>query len=149
MVGALVVGRRVPARLQWAAVTVGSLLFAANAMLLWGWVEDSSSYARIFLPAGLLGGLGIGVVVTALSTAASAGLPPGRFAAGTGLLMTARQLGGALGVAATAALLTGAGTGAGAGDHWRGVFMLIALTALGAALAGCWMRVSGRNRRGG
>ncbi|MBT2470167.1 MFS transporter [Streptomyces sp. ISL-66] len=144
MAGALVVGRRVPARLHWAAVTVGSLLFAANAVLLWGWVEDSASYAQIFLPAGLLGGLGIGMVVTALSTAASAGLPPQRFAAGTGLLMTARQLGGALGVAATAALLTGAG----AGDHWRGVFLLVALTALGAAFAGGSMRLGGQARPG-
>ncbi|WP_405487114.1 MFS transporter [Streptomyces sp. NBC_00096] len=146
MAGALVVGRRVPARFQWAAVTVGSLFFAANALLLWGWVDDSASYAQIFLPAGLLGGLGIGTVVTALSTTASAGLPPQRFAAGTGLLMTARQLGGALGVAGTAALLTGAG--AGAGEHWRGVFLLIALTSLGAAAAGCTMRLSGRTRPG-
>lgn len=133
--GALVVGRRVPARLQWAAVAVGSLLFAANALLLWGWADASTSYAQVFLPAGLLGGLGIGVVLTALSTAASATLPPERFAAGTGLLMTARQLGGALGIAATAALLTGAG------DHWRGVFLLTAVAALGAAAVGCAMRV--------
>ncbi|MFZ3473945.1 DHA2 family efflux MFS transporter permease subunit [Streptomyces sp. 4.24] len=140
MAGALVVGRRVPARLQWAAVTAGSLIFAANALLLWGWAADSTSYAQIFLPAGLLGGLGIGVVVTALSTVASAGLPPQRFAAGTGLLMTARQLGGALGIAATAALLTGTGAGAGAGEHWRGVFLLTALAALGAAAAGWTMR---------
>ncbi|MFE9560702.1 DHA2 family efflux MFS transporter permease subunit [Streptomyces sp. NPDC006487] len=139
MAGALVVGRRVPARFQGAAVTVGSLLFAANALLLWGWVGESSSYARIFLPAGLLGGLGIGVVVTALSTTASAGLPPQRFAAGTGLLMTARQLGGALGVAGTAALLTGSGPG----DHWRGVFLMIAFAALGSAVAGASMRLSG------
>lgn len=138
MAGALVVGRRVPARLQGAAVTVGSLLFAANALLLWGWAGESTSYAQIFLPAGLLGGLGIGVVVTALSTTASAGLPPQRFAAGTGLLMTARQLGGALGVAGTAALLTGSGPG----DHWRGVFLLIAFSALGAAVAGASMRLS-------
>ncbi|MFC9295329.1 DHA2 family efflux MFS transporter permease subunit [Streptomyces sp. NPDC057011] len=137
MAGALVVGRRVPAHRQWAAVTVGSLLFAANALLLWGWVDASTSYAQIFLPAGLLGGLGIGVTLTALSTAASAALPPQRFAAGTGLLMTARQLGGALGVAATAALLTGAG------DHWRAVFLTAAVAALGAAAAGCSMRVRG------
>lgn len=143
MAGALVVGRRVPARLQWAAVTVGSLLFAANALLLWGWVGESTSYAQIFLPASFLGGLGIGTVVTALSTTASAGLPPQRFAAGTGLLMTARQLGGALGVAGTAALLTGSG----AGDHWRGVFLLIALTALGGAAAGASMRLSGPTER--
>ncbi|MFZ3493453.1 DHA2 family efflux MFS transporter permease subunit [Streptomyces sp. 5.8] len=142
MAGALFVGRRVPARLQWAAVTAGSLLFAANALLLWGWVGESTSYAQIFLPAGLLGGLGIGVVLTALSTAASAGLPPQRFAAGTGLLMTARQLGGALGVAGTAALLTEGGSG----DHWRGVFLLIALSALAATVAGAAMRLSGRAR---
>ncbi|MFG2981525.1 MFS transporter [Streptomyces sp. NPDC048258] len=142
-VGALVVGRRVPARRQWAAVTVGSLLFAANALLLWGWAGASASYAQVFLPAGLLGGLGIGVTLTALSTAASATLPAQRFAAGTGLLMTARQLGGALGVVATAALLAGAGAGAGgqAGEHWRGVFLLAALGALGAAAVGCSMRV--------
>lgn len=138
--GALLVGRRVPARLQWAAVTVGSLLFAANALLLWGWAGQSTSYAQIFLPAGLLGGLGIGVVVTALSTVASAGLPPQRFAAGTGLLMTARQLGGALGIAGAAALLTGSGQG----EQWRGVFLLTAISALGAAVAGATMRVNGQ-----
>ncbi|MFD0374511.1 DHA2 family efflux MFS transporter permease subunit [Streptomyces sp. NPDC127112] len=134
MAGALVVGRRVPPRLQWAAVVLGSLLFAANALLLWGWAAHSTSYAQVFLPAGLLGGLGIGTALTALSAAASATLPPQRFAAGTGLLMTARQLGGALGVAATAALLTGDG------DRWSGVFLLTALTALGAAAAGWSMR---------
>ncbi|WP_329377244.1 DHA2 family efflux MFS transporter permease subunit [Streptomyces sp. NBC_01351] len=143
MAGALVVGRRVPARLQWAAVTVGSLLFAAGALLLWGWADASTSYAQIFLPAGLLGGLGVGVTLTALSTAASATLPPQRFAAGTGLLMTARQLGGALGIAATAAVLTGAG------DHWRGVFLLAAVAALGAAAAGWSMRAGGGSGRAG
>ncbi|MFG2878888.1 hypothetical protein ACGFYU_28455 [Streptomyces sp. NPDC048337] len=56
--------------------------------------------------------------------------------------MTARQLGGALGVAATAALLTGAG------DHWRAVFLLAALAALGAAVAGCSMRVRSGVRKG-
>ncbi|WP_407836369.1 DHA2 family efflux MFS transporter permease subunit [Streptomyces sp. DSM 116496] len=139
MAGSLFVGRRVPNRLHWAAVTVGSLLFAANALLLWGWVGESTSYARIFLPAALLGGLGIGAVLTALSTTASAGLPPQRFAAGTGLLMTARQLGGALGVAGTAALLTGGDPG----EHWHGIFLLIALSALAAAVAGASMRISG------
>ncbi|MFJ8016015.1 DHA2 family efflux MFS transporter permease subunit [Streptomyces sp. NPDC096339] len=141
MAGAMVVGRRVPARLQWAAVVAGSLLFAANALLLWGWAAVSTSYAQVFLPAGLLGGLGIGVALTALSTAASATLPPERFAAGTGLLMTARQLGGALGVAATAALLTGAG------DRWRGVFLMVAVAALGAAAAGWSMRAGARVSR--
>ncbi|MET9319752.1 hypothetical protein ABZX75_06070 [Streptomyces sp. NPDC003038] len=90
-----------------AAVTVGSLLFAANALLLWGWTEASTSYAQIFLPAGLLGGLGI---------------------------------------AATAALLTGAG--ADGGEQWRGVFLLAALSALGAAAAGCSMRVRSRVKQG-
>ncbi|MFE2328520.1 DHA2 family efflux MFS transporter permease subunit [Streptomyces sp. NPDC059385] len=141
MVGALVVGRRVPARLQWVAVVVGSLLFAVNALLLWGWVADSTSYAQVFLPAGLLGGLGIGVALTALSTAASATLPPQRFAAGTGLLMTARQLGGALGIAATAALLTGSG------DRWDGVFLMVAIAAAVAAVAGWSMRGDARFSR--
>ncbi|MFI5765433.1 DHA2 family efflux MFS transporter permease subunit [Streptomyces sp. NPDC051563] len=141
MAGALVVGRRVPARLQWAAVTVGSLLFAANGLLMWGWVAESTSYAQIFLPSALLGGLGIGVVLTALSTTASAGLPPQRFAAGTGLLMTARQLGGALGVAGTAALLTRGGPG----EHWSGIFLLIGLSSLAAAVVGAAMRLSGRS----
>ncbi|MFE4260824.1 DHA2 family efflux MFS transporter permease subunit [Streptomyces sp. NPDC056883] len=139
MAGSLFVGRRVPHRLHWAAVTVGSLLFAANALLMWGWAGESTSYAQIFLPAALLGGLGIGSVLTALSTTASAGLPPQRFAAGTGLLMTARQLGGALGVAGAAALLTGGGPG----EDWHGIFLLIALSALAAAVVGASMRLSG------
>ncbi|MFD6323323.1 hypothetical protein ACFWOL_10705 [Streptomyces sp. NPDC058442] len=48
---------------------------------------------------------GIGAALTALSNAATAVPPPQRFASGTGLPMTSRQLGGALGIAALAAIL--------------------------------------------
>ncbi|MEV7419771.1 MFS transporter [Streptomyces sp. NPDC089919] len=132
--GALLVGRLVPARLRWAVVTGGALVFAVNCLLLWRWAEGSDGYAQVFLPAGLLGGLGIGTALTALSTAASAALPPTRFAAGTGLLLTTRQLGGGLGVAATAALLGRDAQG------FPAVFLMCGLTALAAAAAGVAMR---------
>ncbi|MFF5449255.1 DHA2 family efflux MFS transporter permease subunit [Streptomyces sp. NPDC012888] len=131
MAGSLVVGRKVPPHLQWAALATGTLLFAANALLMWAWADTSTSYAQVFLPAGLIGGLGVGVALTALAALGSRSLPPQRFAAGTGLLMTSRQLGGALGIAAMAALLTG-GTG-GTDGSWEHVFLLCALTSLAAA----------------
>ncbi|MGW1598757.1 MFS transporter [Streptomyces sp. NPDC002343] len=103
--GAIVVGRRVGPAGQWAAVAVGSALFGASCAGMYLLLGTERSYAAVWLPLGVLAGVGIGAALTAISNAATASLPPQRFASGTGLLMTTRQIGGALGIAALAAIL--------------------------------------------
>ncbi|MFE6776320.1 MFS transporter [Streptomyces sp. NPDC057702] len=104
-VGATVVGRRVGPQAQWAAVAVGSALFGAACAAMYFLLGTEREYLALWLPIGVLAGLGIGAALTAISNAATASLEPHRFASGSGLLMTTRQVGGALGIAALAAIL--------------------------------------------
>ncbi|MBW5251995.1 MFS transporter [Streptomyces sp. P01-B04] len=104
-VGALVVGRRVAPRAQWAAVAVGAGLFGISCAAMYLLLGTEKEYAAVWLPIGVVAGVGIGAALTAISNAATASLEPQRFASGTGLLMTTRQIGGALGIAALAAIL--------------------------------------------
>lgn len=104
-VGAIVVGRRVAPRAQWAAVLFGSALFGLSCAAMYLLLGTERQYTAVWLPIGVLAGLGIGAALTAISNAATASLEPQRFASGTGLLMTTRQIGGALGIAVLAAIL--------------------------------------------
>ncbi|MGC5364878.1 DHA2 family efflux MFS transporter permease subunit [Streptomyces sp. DT24] len=104
-VGALVVGRRVGPRAQWAAAAGGSVLFGASCAAMYLLLGTERQYAALWLPIGIVAGVGIGAALTAISNAGTASLAPQRFASGTGLLMTTRQVGGALGIAALAAIL--------------------------------------------
>jgi hypothetical protein len=71
-------------------------------------VGEDPAFLTLWLPAGALLGVGMGAVTTGLSAAAALSVPPARFAAGVGLNQTARQVGGALGVAGMATILAGA-----------------------------------------
>jgi len=59
---------------------------------------------QAWVPAGILGGGGIGVILTTLGTTAVGSVPPQQFATGIGMNLTARQTGGALGIAILAAV---------------------------------------------
>ena len=105
-VAAAVTGRVVDKRGQRVAVVGGALLLAAVGV----WVYDALGPARDFLgfwlPAGVLCGAGMGIGAVGLSAAAPMAVAPSRYAAATGLNLTARVVCGALGVAALAAILT-------------------------------------------
>ncbi|MFA1550230.1 DHA2 family efflux MFS transporter permease subunit [Actinomadura chokoriensis] len=94
-----------PAGHRWL-IAAGTVLFAAGTGLNG---SDLFLYEVRFwdawVPVGVLCGAGVGLVMTAVSAAAATALPPPRFAAGLGLSLTVRQLGGALGIAGLAALL--------------------------------------------
>ncbi|WP_280488640.1 MFS transporter [Nocardia farcinica] len=130
MITATAAGRiTAPAVRRWAGV-LGALLFAAAAL----WMSSDSfgpdpALWTAWIPAGVLGGGGIGLVLTALGTAAAAALPPEQFAAGIGMNLTARQVGGALGVAVMAAVLA-----AHPGDALTGLHTHFAVCAAIAAL---------------
>ena len=85
---------------------VGGLLFAASFAWILATVDTSPNYAASFLPGFMIGGAGVGLTLGTLPAAATAALPPSRFATGTAVFSMARQLGSAIGVAILVALLS-------------------------------------------
>ncbi|MBC3843178.1 MFS transporter [Streptacidiphilus sp. 4-A2] len=136
--GAMVVGRRIGPDKQWLAVLTGSALFAGACVLMYTLFGSEHRYLELWLPVGVLAGVGIGVALTGLSTAAARSLAPERFASGTGLLMTSRQAGGALGIAGLAAILQHSGL---IGPHgYLQAFLGSAVCAAVAAVAAVTIR---------
>ena len=130
-VAAIIAGR---ARSPRTTAVTGALLMAATGLLLALTLPTHGDFLAYWLPLGLVLGAGMGLVTTGTSTAAALSLPPRSFAAGTGLNQTARQVGGALGIATLATLVRAGGTGRVA--TFEHVYLFCALTVLGAAVVG-------------
>ncbi len=94
-------------------------------------------YLEIWLPGTLVVGLGIGLTFPVLSAAAVSSLHPQRFAVGSAVNQTARQVGGALGVAVLVVIL---GTPTGAVDalsHFHLLWWFVAAMAAASGLVCC------------
>ncbi|MFD7239137.1 DHA2 family efflux MFS transporter permease subunit [Streptomyces syringium] len=125
---------------QRVAVVVGGILFAVQCGIWMIGLESKPDFLVIWLPATLIGGVGIGAVMTGLSSASATALPPRLFAAGAGLATTARQVGAALGTAAFAALMAVLGGESGKTlDGFRQVFVMCTVLAALAAVAALWL----------
>lgn len=114
-------------------IAAGSLLFAGSA--LWqGWaLSTTPAYWTGFLPAWVLGGVGVGLAMPNLLAAATATLPPAQASTGGGIVTMARQVGLALGVSMLVTLVGGSNPAAGFTRAWYAValgMLLAALTAL-------------------
>jgi EmrB/QacA subfamily drug resistance transporter len=83
----------------------GALIFAAGMLLLRARVGLHPDYLADWFPAALLSGIGVGLTLPTLGSAAAASLPPERFGAGSAVASTARQIGTVLGVSLLIALL--------------------------------------------
>ncbi len=81
-----------------AVLVAGPLAFAAG-MLLYAGVSVDGTYLADVLPGSMLVGLGLGLSFTGATIAATSGVPPERQGLASGLLTTAQQVGGALGLA--------------------------------------------------
>ncbi|WIV53400.1 MFS transporter [Amycolatopsis nalaikhensis] len=122
-------GRFGPRPLMAAGLALGALGML-NLVLLNG----NSGYAAL-LPTLLGLGVGMGLLTTAVVTAAVGGIPPERAGVASGINNTARQAGGALGVAVLGALVGEPGGGFLAGLHEVGwVAGALWLVALGVTL---------------
>jgi EmrB/QacA subfamily drug resistance transporter len=110
----------------------GAVALAAAGLLCVAALPADPSFVAFWLPAGVLIGIGTGTITTGISTAAALSVAPERFAAATGLNQTARQIGGALGVAALAAILDGR-TGEGPGP-FADVYLMCTLATAGIGL---------------
>jgi EmrB/QacA subfamily drug resistance transporter len=83
----------------------GGLLFAAGCVVFATATGATPHYAREFLPATLLTGTGVGLSFAAWGSAAVAELPPSRFATGSAISATSRQIGAVLGIAVLVAVI--------------------------------------------
>ena len=109
-----------PSLAAWLTAKTGSarlpLLLGGLALMLstnlMSRLVGSSSDVRLLLTFGLFG-LGMGMVNSQISVAAVAGMPPGQAGLASGIASASRQLGQALGVAVTGALLTAKARGGG------------------------------------
>jgi EmrB/QacA subfamily drug resistance transporter len=90
---------------------IGAVLFASGGLLWVSSIGFAADYASTFLPGMLIGGAGVGLVIPSLTSAATAALPPERFATGSAVLSMSRQIGVALGVAVLVSIVGTPGPG--------------------------------------
>jgi EmrB/QacA subfamily drug resistance transporter len=110
----------------------GSLLFAAGTAFFALAMDGTSDWASELLPGQILTGAGVGFSFAAWGSAAVAGLPADRFATGSAVLATLRQVGAVLGIAVLVALLEAASPTDPVGTY-KDAWTLMAATALLAA----------------
>jgi hypothetical protein len=137
-VAAGAIGQRIETRGQRASILLGGLMWAAVGLWLVLRLGTEPSFLSVWLPAGLVGGAAMGAIGVGISTAAVTACPPERYAAATGLNLTARQVGGALGVACLAVILRGAAPGD--IDPYLAVFLFCSLGAAAGGLLGLGAR---------
>lgn len=95
----------------------GGFVLAGVATIGLGRLEAGSPYAEAW-PWYLLNGLGYGLLVPAVSSAAMATIPPERSGVGSGILNSSRQIGAAIGLAALGSISVA--TASGAWREWLG-----------------------------
>ena len=83
---------------------VGAVLLSFGTFMLTVTMGPEPAYLTHYLPWMIITGIGVGCSMSTLSSSASAFLPPSRFAMGSALNTTARQVGSALGAALAGSL---------------------------------------------
>ena len=134
-VGVSRVARGVAPRLL---VAGGGLVMAASGLVIGLVLPSSPDFWHLWLPLGVTVGAGMGAISVGVSSAAALSAPPVEFAAATGLNVAIRQVGGAVGVAGMAVLLTHSdpyGT-----DGYGHVYLVCSALALAVAAVG-WLLV--------
>jgi EmrB/QacA subfamily drug resistance transporter len=96
---------RVADRYGYRVVTLPGIVVYAIGVSLFLRVGIHPSYLGSWLPATVVMGAGVGLASPALAAAAASALPPARFATGTAINASARQIGGVLGIAILVAIL--------------------------------------------
>ncbi len=128
------VGGRLADRFGQRIVAVpGGLVFASGALVLLLATGAHAAYLTTFLPGVLLTGTGVGLSFSAFSSAAVAELPHARFATGSAISATSRQVGAVVGIATLIAVL-GTPAPAQALQAFHRAWLLMAATGATAGL---------------
>jgi EmrB/QacA subfamily drug resistance transporter len=121
-------------------VAAGSAIIAASTAALALLIDTEPHFWTLWFPAGTVMGIGIGLATVGISTAATLSIAPQHFAAATGMVMAARQIGGGLGIAATAVIIAEVG-GRGA-EPYAAVYWFATAINVAAAAAGLALRIA-------
>ena len=93
-------------------VAAGGLAFAVGSLWTLLRVTPEPDYLGVILPAQLCTGLGVGLLIPALTSSVGTFLPSTQWGSGSSLVNSARQVGAVLGVAAVVTIVGTASTGA-------------------------------------
>ncbi len=117
----------------------GSTCFALGLGSYLVLVGPTPDYLGSWLPGTLLVGVGVGFTFPVLSAAAVSSLPPARFAVGSAVNQTARQIGGALGISVLVALIGSTATSTDPLAGFQRLWTFAAITAATSGVIGSFM----------
>lgn len=123
------------------ATLFGLFVFAVCCVWMIYGLTEEPAFLTFWLPAAFLAGTGMGATTMGTSASAAMSAPPVKFASGSGLNTTARQFGGALGIAAMATILDQSSPGRNGIDAYTNVYVFCAvLLVLAFVTAAIWLR---------
>jgi EmrB/QacA subfamily drug resistance transporter len=117
----------------------GASCFAIGLATYIAFVTATPNYLATWLPGTLLVGIGIGFTFPVLSAGAVSALPPARYAVGSAVNQTTRQIGGALGIAVLVALIGSQRQLADPVDGFHQLWAFSATTAVAAGVIGSFI----------
>jgi EmrB/QacA subfamily drug resistance transporter len=124
-------------------ILVGCGSFAIASFYWFFNLGDEPLYLIGFLPGSIFSGIAVGTAQAGFLARGTASLSPREYSAGSGILNTSRQVGGALGVAVLVSV-TGAATSS---SDYRLAFLVTACTSLAAGF--CALALDARANTGG
>jgi EmrB/QacA subfamily drug resistance transporter len=131
------IGHRLAARIPIGVVVAsGCVAFGIGALVIAASAGRQPAFATEFLPGWLIGGLGVGLALPAILSAATSDLPPQHAATGSGVVSMSRQIGTAIGVSVLVAVLgTPTSYGAAHTAFQHGWWALALISAVGGVSA--------------
>lgn len=111
-------------------IVAGTLVFAASALWQAWTLTPTPAYLTQFLPAWILGGVGVGLAMPNLLAAATSTLPAAQTSTGGGVVTMARQVGLALGITVLVTILGTADLETGFTRAWYAVALGMGATTL-------------------
>ncbi len=112
----------------------GFVVYALGVLWYVARVHLAAHYLSLWLPGTLIVGLGIGLTFPVLSAAAVSSLQRERFSVGSAVNQTARQIGGALGVAILVVILGTPKSAPAALENFHHLWMFVTLMAISAGV---------------
>ena len=112
---------------------LGGIVFGLGFLLRWAVTSGTSHYLSQWLPVVITTGIGVGLLMPSLASAAVHGLPQHRLGVGSAVNQAIRQVGFVLGVAVTIAVVDSA-QGSGALAVFQPMFLLLAVGGFLTAL---------------
>jgi EmrB/QacA subfamily drug resistance transporter len=112
----------------------GGIVFALASLWFLTILGDQPHYLTHYLPGTVVGGLGVGLILPAITSLAASTLPPARLATGIGVQTTFRQIGAALGLASFVAIVGSSTLTAKSDFDGSWLFMTVASASAGIVL---------------